>query len=58
MMDVSRYDIDVRTDDGNEGFVKVFFIHAAGAEQTSMRCAGIAPLDSAGSHRGIIADFH
>ena len=56
-MDVSRYDIDVRTDDGNEGFVKVFFVHAAGTEQTSMRSAGIAPLDCVGSHSGIIADF-
>jgi hypothetical protein len=56
-MNVSRYDIDVRTDDGDEGFVKVFLVHAAGAEQTSMRCAGIASLDSVGSHGGIIADF-
>ena len=49
-MDVSRYDIDVRTDDGNEGFVKVCFFYAAGTEQTSMGCAGIAPLDCVGSH--------
>ena len=42
---MSRYDIDVGTDDGDEGFVKIFFVHAAGAEQTSMRSAGIAPLN-------------
>ena len=55
-MNVSRYDIDMGTDDGNEGFVKVFFVHAAGAEQTSMGCAGIAAFDGVGSHSGIIPE--
>jgi len=50
MMDVSRYDTDVRTDDGNERFVKVFFVHTAGTEQTSMGSAGIAAFDCVGSH--------
>jgi hypothetical protein len=39
---VSRHNIDVGTDDGNERFVKIFFVDTGSAEQTTMWGASIA----------------
>ena len=47
-MHMSRHDVHMGTDDGDEGFAEIFFIDAAGAEQTSVRCPGGALFDGVG----------